>query len=263
MYPTDPRSNSASRDFFSVFQPNIAFIAIILVALIAFELFNFSTTELALKDMLGTLSFLEMPWSTILTIAFCGIDFAGIARLFTPEHGDEEPKEVWYLFGAWLLAATMNAILTWWGVSIAVVSHPIARTEVVDEATIIKIVPVFVAILVWLIRILIIGTLSRAFDHLVHPGQSQPAAIENAIHASMNNPMHGMSSRPTPVSSPFTSSAIPQRPAPRRTAPAGRPSVGFSSDDENEGTNGYSINHMQPDKSNSGSGRATPGNPRF
>jgi len=37
------------------------------------------------------------------------------ARLFTPEQGRDEPAEVWYLFGAWLLAAAMNAILTWWG----------------------------------------------------------------------------------------------------------------------------------------------------
>jgi hypothetical protein len=29
------------------------------------------------------------------------IDFAGIARLFTPKM-ENEPNEVWYLFGAWL-----------------------------------------------------------------------------------------------------------------------------------------------------------------
>ena len=67
-----------------------------------------------------------MRWATILAIAFCGIDFAGIARLFTPEQGADEPKEVWYLFGAWLLAATMNAMLTWWGVAIAILSHEVA-----------------------------------------------------------------------------------------------------------------------------------------
>ena len=39
-------------------------------------------------------------------IAFCGMDFAGIARLFTPEKGRSEHVEVWYLLAAWFLAAT-------------------------------------------------------------------------------------------------------------------------------------------------------------
>ena len=92
-------------------------------ALLAFELFNYSTTEFALNDVLGSLSFAGLKWATILAIAFCGIDFAGIARLFTPEQGAEEPAEVWYLFGAWILAAAMNATLTWWGVSVAIANH--------------------------------------------------------------------------------------------------------------------------------------------
>ena len=96
---------------------------IIVGALLAFEIFNYSTTQFALADVLGSLKFAGIPWATILALAFCGIDFAGIARLFTPEQGRNEPAEVWYLFGAWLLAAAMNAALTWWGVSVAIVNH--------------------------------------------------------------------------------------------------------------------------------------------
>ena len=100
---------------FRRFRPGLLFGVLILAALLAFELFNYSTTDYALRDLLGNLQFAGIPWATILAIAFCGMDFAGIARLFTPEQGADEPKEVWYLFGAWLLAATMNAVLTWWG----------------------------------------------------------------------------------------------------------------------------------------------------
>ena len=64
-----------------------AFGLIIVAALLAFEIFNYSTTDFALSDLLGGLSFLGLSWSTILAIAFCGIDFAGIARLFTPSEG--------------------------------------------------------------------------------------------------------------------------------------------------------------------------------
>ena len=128
-------------------QRGLIFGAIILFALLAFEMFNFSTTEFALEDLLGDLSFFGIAWATILAIAFCGIDFAGIARLFTPEQGADEPKEVWYLFGAWLLAATMNAMLTWWGVSIALLNRQSAGTAVISSELLLKVVPVFVAVM--------------------------------------------------------------------------------------------------------------------
>ncbi len=139
---------------------------LIVGALLAFEVFNYSTTEFALSDLLGDLSFAGVRWATILAIAFCGIDFAGIARLFTPEKGVEEPTEVWYLFGAWLLAAAMNATLTWWGVSIAVLNHETLGNAVVARETLLRVVPIFVAVLVWLIRVLIIGSFSVAGDRL-------------------------------------------------------------------------------------------------
>jgi len=136
-------------------------------ALLAFEIFNFSTTEFALNDVLGDLKFAGFRWATILSVAFCGIDFAGIARMFTPEQGADEPAEVWYLFGAWLLAAAMNAMLTWWGVSVAIINHSsLGAGSVVSNATLTKAVPIFVAIMVWLIRVLIIGTFSLAGDRL-------------------------------------------------------------------------------------------------
>ncbi len=175
---------------------------LIIGALLAFELFNYTTTEYALNDFLGGLRFLGIRWATILAIAFCGIDFAGVARLFTPQQGAGEPKEVWYLFGAWLLAATMNAMLTWWGVALALVNHQSSGSAVISSETLIKIVPVFVAIMVWLIRVLIIGTFSTSGERLfsqsdntrqphspkslnpaetvVRPSQPQPVAFHSA-----------------------------------------------------------------------------------
>ena len=147
-------------------QRGLLFGLLIVGALLAFELFNYSTTEFALSDLLGELKFMGVRWATILSIAFCGIDFAGIARLFTPEQGRDEPAEVWYLLGAWMLAATMNAMLTWWGVSIALLNHQSLGTAVVERATLIKVVPIFVAVMVWLTRVLIIGTLSVAGDRI-------------------------------------------------------------------------------------------------
>ncbi len=147
----------------------------IIGALLAFEVFNYSTTQFALRDMLGDLTFAGLRWATILAIAFCGIDFAGIARIFTPQQGRDEPAEVWYLFGAWLLAAGFNATLTWWGVSVAIVNHTSAASDaVVSNATLTKVVPVFVAVMVWMIRVLIIGTFSVAGDNLFSTADARP-----------------------------------------------------------------------------------------
>lgn len=151
-----------------------AFGIMIIGALLSFEIFNYSTTDFALTDLLGELNFLGLRWSTILALAFCGIDFAGIARIFTPEEGSAEPTEVWYLFGAWLLAATMNAMLTWWGVSIAILGHETLGNAVIDRASLLKIVPIFVAGLVWLSRVLLIGSFSIAGERLFsQAGQGQ------------------------------------------------------------------------------------------
>ena len=149
------------------FHRGAAFGLMILGALLAFEIFNFSTTQFALADVLGDLKFAGMRWASILAVAFCGMDFAGIARIFTPQQGADEPKEVYYLFGAWLLAAAFNAMLTWWGVSVAIINHTSQSAgAVISNDTLTKIVPIFVAGMILLIRILIIGTFSLAGDRM-------------------------------------------------------------------------------------------------
>lgn len=134
----------------------------ILIALIAFETFNYSTTEFALADLIGDLKFSHIRWATILALAFCAMDFAGIARLFTPERLKKGAMESWYLLGAWLLAATMNAILTWWAISTALLDQNGLGNEIVSREALLGSVPVFVAILVWLIRVLMIGSFTLA-----------------------------------------------------------------------------------------------------
>ena len=186
---------------------------LIIGALLAFELFNYSTTDFALNDLLGGLRFLGVRWATILAIAFCGIDFAGIARLFTPQQGIGEPKELWYLFGAWMLAATMNAILTWWGVSLAIINHQSLGSAVIPPDTMIIIVPIFVAIMVWLIRVLIIGTFSAAGDRLF--SQSEDVRLPRPAPALTTNEVMVRSSQPQSVAfhpTPKTQSVSDQRP---------------------------------------------------
>ena len=156
-------------------REGVMYILITVFALAAFEAFNFSTTDFALSDLLGDLQFIGLRWSTLLSIAFCGIDFAGIARLFTPQTKREEVRSMWYLFGAWFLAATMNAILTWWGVVMAMQTHPVLSTGLMEAEFVSKAVPIFIALMVWVIRVLLIGTLSKKRDRIRQDQQeSQP-----------------------------------------------------------------------------------------
>ena len=187
---------------------------ILMLALLAFEVFNYTTTDFALTDVLGeNLKFVGVRWATILSIAFCAIDFAGIARLFTPEQGADEPVEVWYLFGAWVLAAAMNATLTWWGVSVAINNHTAQGAAIIGRETMSNVVPVFVAVMVWLIRILIIGTFSMAGERLfsmdaARANRQSAAGRYEAPRPALNN------STPRPMPRPEPSVAVRTRSEP-------------------------------------------------
>jgi hypothetical protein len=188
---------------------------ILIVALIAFEIFNFDTTQYALRNLLGDVRFLGMQWAAILAIAFCAIDFAGLVRLFTPERGLDEPKEVWYLMGAWLLGATMNAVMTWWAISLTLLNHNFGN-EVLSREQLLLYVPIFVAVLVWLTRILFIGAFTVAGEHIF-----DFAGVEEAtpVVRKQASPSSGGSARGggRPRTAPRRTRT--SRPAPMRAAP--------------------------------------------
>lgn len=192
---------------------------IMAIALTGFEMFNYSTTQYALSDLLGDLKFIGIQWATILAIAFCGIDFAGLARLFIPDE-THPGKEAWYLFGAWMLAAIMNALLTWWGVSMALQGHPIQSTSIIEKKLMMQIVPIFVAIMVWVTRILLIGSFSMAGRH-TSPATYRPAANRAPATYRAQQP----SAPPAQLPTPAPVSAVERQPssAPVRRAPQPAP----------------------------------------
>ncbi len=208
------------------FNRGAAWGMMIIGALIAFEVSNFNATRFALTDIIGDLSFGSVRWATILAIAFCGIDFAGIARIFTPEQGSDEPVEVWYLFGAWLLAAMMNAVLTWWGVSVAIVNHTSASgSAVVNATTMTKVVPIFVAVMILLIRILLIGTFSIAGDRLFTTGDRRsynnaPRPVQQQTYRPVSQPVVRPASS---INRPVTQNSFSPAPKPAQQTSFTRP----------------------------------------
>jgi hypothetical protein len=221
------------------FDRGAAWGLMIIGALLSFEVFNFSTTQFALRDVLGDLAFAGVGWATILAIAFCGIDFAGIARIFTPEQGRDEPAEVYYLFGAWLLAAGFNATLTWWGVSVAISQNgAVSGNASMSAETMTKVVPIFVAAMVWLVRVLIIGTFSLAGDRLFttatqhvpfkerpqQPQYQQPRSSYNNTQQRPATSYHSQAQTQRPVNQPILQPASQiSRPANQGFRPAPKP----------------------------------------
>jgi hypothetical protein len=215
----------------------LIFGVIILCALLAFEVFNFSSTLFALTDILGNLTFGPVRWATMLAFAFCAIDFAGIARIFTPEQGSDEPAEVWYLFAAWFLAASFNAILTWWGVSVAILQHNALGGVLVGASAMIKVVPIFVAAMVLVIRVLLINTFSIAGDRIFTLAEGRASRYQNQPVFRPTN---------TSIESLRTPSQSYPRPAPKPTpAASSRPlyneptyhPVGMSAQDYGDNSN--------------------------
>lgn len=194
-------------------KQGIFFAVMMLIALISFEIFNYSTTEFALTDLLSDLRFAGIRWSTILALAFCGMDFAGIARLLTPDDDRAKSMEAWYLLGAWLLAATMNAMLTWWAVSIALLNHSSLGNEIISRETLLSSVPLFVAVLVWLIRILMIGIFTLAGSKF-----SSEKPIKPLKHSEPTAASHNSRSVHIPSSAKAQGNSRPIRPAPKSKA---------------------------------------------
>jgi hypothetical protein len=209
--------------------------AILAVALIAFEIFNFDTTQFALSNLLGDIRFAGVMWASILAIAFCAIDFAGLVRLFTPQRGREEPRAVWFLIGAWFLGTIANAIMTWWAVSITLLSHEFGN-EVLSREVLLRYVPVFVAMLVWLTRILFIGAFSVAGEDVLGMVRENKDGIQQGTKT------QPAALPPRPATAPASSrppAAVQAKPAAARNAPPIKPAPTYEPLDEPQvGRNG-------------------------
>lgn len=197
----------------SILKRGNLFWTMMFIALLAFEIFNYSTTEFALTDLLSDLRFAGIRWATILALAFCGMDFAGIARILTPGTKQEKPLESWYILGAWLLAATMNAMLTWWSVSLALLDHQTLGNEIISRETLLNSVPVFVAVLVWLLRVLMIGIFT-----ITSPGITQSQLHQSQKRSDTRHSEPVSRNRPARGKTPRTSNHRPIRPAPKSSS---------------------------------------------
>jgi len=97
----------------------------------------------------------------------------------------------------------MNALLTWWGVSIAIVNHETLGNAVIARQTLLKIVPIFVAVMIWLLRVLIIGLFSVAGERYFGSDQLRvefsPSARKAPVSSRKKKPAPGYRPSPKPA----------------------------------------------------------------
>lgn len=197
---------------------------ILVIAALAMELSNYLSTRIALDDIMGFAAMsifgYIVRWSAVLSVGFVLVDIAGLARIFTPETGRHEPKEVWILFAVWLFAAIADAVLTWWSVSLAMMASPSAMSFRYPAFN--QVVPVAVAVTELGIRVSLINTLAVWGDRLftAKPSGASPASRPNA-------PSNRPSPQPLrPSNLPRPASSFGARPTSAPGAPrSDRPSV--------------------------------------
>jgi hypothetical protein len=115
----------------------------------------------------------------------------------------------------------MNAMLTWWSVSLALVGHAGLGNEVLGRDALLGSVPLFIAALVWLIRVLLIGTLTLAGGRLFSLGQRQvvrSGSQARQAHRPAGAPAPAAAARSSANGRPL--SRQEPRPAPRQMARA-------------------------------------------
>lgn len=110
----------------------------------------------------------------------------------------------------------MNAVMTWWAVSLTLLNHQFGN-EVLSRETLLSVVPIFVAVLVWLTRILFIGAFTVAGEHifdfsrdsLTREPHVQPALPTQSrpVRAPKREPVRQSPRTPAPVAAQHTDEA--------------------------------------------------------
>jgi len=181
---------------------------ITVLGLLAFELFNYATTQEALSTILGALSFFGFPVYYLIAIAFAAIDLGGLSSTFTEEDWSNETWWVWVSTVGWEIASVVNAALTYMSVTIAMAVAPVSQLATVMPKVqeIYTYIPAALAFVVWLVRIMLIGSIVASTNGGQKPKKQRPIQQVAAAptRAQAQRPM-----QPAPVRSPVTITQIP------------------------------------------------------
>jgi hypothetical protein len=143
-----------------------------------FEIFNTVTTYTSLNLFLGS-----WFYAVVLTGGIGLTDIGGLFRVVTPAISDkDEPIETKLLFGAWIVIAAVNAILTWWGLSYAAEHGGGVTPSAISQFR--WVIPIALAVTIFGIRLILIYMAGNILDRTVNnhrPRPMQPASRPGTI----------------------------------------------------------------------------------
>lgn len=137
-------------------------------AFVEFTKVNFITTYESLVAMFGA-----SAWVLSLSVGVVAADIAALARVLTPQTGDEEPAIIGYLMGLWFVVSMFDASLTWYFTALEMEQTAVRVPAVAEDM--LGFFPVIVSLLVWGVHFSLLFIFGKMLEHAIW-GNRKPAA---------------------------------------------------------------------------------------
>ena len=181
------------------------FVGMLFFALACFMLFNYLSTYETLKHILGG-GLLVFAFAFALSI----VDFAGLARIFTPETQAKDESKLIYILGAvWLLACIFDVFMTTYWVSLMMIRQDNgSEIQQMMGPFAYKAIPWVIALGEMMLRVSLVLMVGMFGDKLLHGMDKIIPSLQNAIPKRSPIP----ASRPMPARTPIPTNYHTVRP---------------------------------------------------
>jgi hypothetical protein len=156
------------------------FIGMLFFSLLCFMLFNYMSTLQTLQHILGK-EWLVYAFAFALSV----VDFAGLARIFTPETSAKDESKLVYILGAvWILACLFDVIMTAYWVSLRMVENPSSvEAQNLMGASMYKTIPWIIAFGELAMRVSLVLMVGMFGDQLLHGFAKAIPALQGAANS--------------------------------------------------------------------------------
>ena len=192
---------------FKIDVVKIVIFVMLAIGMLSFELFNYATTELGIKSLIGDGKVLSISIASVFAIAFCFADIGGIARVFTPQTSlSDEPLEVYLAMGGWIIAAIINAGMTWYAL-LTMMSGRALGNEIVSQEALLTYAPFIGALATLLVRFMLVNSIVIGIE-----SKGKPVSSAKRPSMPIRRPaptMYGSSAPKPPVFTPLRAGPKP------------------------------------------------------
>lgn len=132
---------------------------IIFLSALAFEVINIATNVAGFESFFGGIKFLGISWAIWATIAFEAADVGCLCYSWDRKFDFRTHPEAGFALTAHFFAGFADAGLSYFAFMMAIGNSVSQMANVVGEKAILTWAPVFLALMIWVIRTLLMGTI--------------------------------------------------------------------------------------------------------